>query len=123
MITWDEESEGITWLRAMFIDSPFSFEETVARLITLSGQDPTATTDQHKVSVEFTGLFNGHKFTLYDYKEDREIHIGGNERLDVKGLIQELLVSLNSVEPSTYWAPEYYDQEQGHGWPNDGVKS
>ena len=119
MLTWgidDAASFYATYLRG-YLDSPFSFEETVARLITLSGQDPTADTDQYKVSVEFVGLFNGHKFSLYDYKEDREIHIGGNDELDVEGLTKALLSGLATVEPTPYQANEYYDQELGHGWP------
>lgn len=117
-LTWgidDEQFYAITYLRG-YLESPFSFEETVARLITLSGQDPTA--DGYKVSVEFVGMFGGQPFTLYDYKEDRKIHIGGNDKLDVEGLAQELLVKLSSVEPTPYRVKEYYDQEQGHGFPN-----
>jgi hypothetical protein len=75
MVTTDSSSESqsqINWtiprfqpssFRAM-LDSPWSFEETVARLITLSRQNPTKSTDQYKVSVEFQGTYRGALFTL-----------------------------------------------------------
>jgi hypothetical protein len=94
---------------------PWSFEETVARLITASGQNPPAN-DGYKVSVEFIGTFNGKVFTLYDYKEDRELHIGAHNQDDIRGLTAAVRDALSAVEPSPYEAREYYDKERGHRW-------
>lgn len=114
-INWTTEIKSGTALRGYY-DSPWSFEETVARLITASGQ-PAQSFDQYKTSVEFTGYLDGKVFTLYDYKEDREIHIGGENGLNVY-LLQELLTAeLRKVEPTPYSVKEYYDQMEGHSYP------
>ena len=119
-LTWDGMlSIDGTSLHGMFEPLPFSFEETVARLITLSGQAPeTMNTDAYKVSVEFTGTFNGHTFTLYDYKGDRALHIGGRDGLPVKALILWLTEALQGVQPTDYTATEHYDDSDGlvHGF-------
>ena len=115
-ITWTTDSMGGGSLRGYY-ESPWMFEETVARLASASGQ-PAATSDGYKTSVEFTGTFKGHSFALYDYKEDRAIHIGGGDQLNLAGLVDALNTQLASVEPTPYSAKEYYDQRRGHGWPN-----
>jgi hypothetical protein len=99
-----------------YYNSPWGFEETIALLVTASGQ-PAASPDQEKLSVEFRGTFNGSPFTLYDYKEDREIHIGGFDALNTCGLVAALTVALNAVAPTPYQAREYYDARGRHGWP------
>jgi hypothetical protein len=99
-----------------YFKGPWSFEETVARLITASGQ-PAESSDQEKSSVDFVGVFEGQRFTLYDYKEDRQIHIGGENELNVAGLIEELTKELASVQPTEYVAREFYNERKGHQWP------
>jgi hypothetical protein len=115
-INWDRGEWTPTWFRGM-LPMPWGFEETVARLITLSGQDPTKETDGYKVSVQFVGRFKGNSFSLYDYKEDRAIHIGGTDALAVGKLADELIKALEDVQPTGYIAKEYYDIAGRHSWP------
>lgn len=105
--TWTRE--GVAW--------PWSFEETVARLIALSGQDPTLRTDEYKVSVEFVGRLGGDVFTLYDYKGDGAIHVGGAS-VSARALAEALLPLLRAVDPIPYRARMHYDGVRGqiHGW-------
>ena len=117
-IDWNVCSRGGTSFRE-YLTSPFSFEETIGRLITVSGQDPTFQTDECKVSVEFIGRFEDHIFTLYDYKGDHELHIGGTDALNVAKLHTALIAALRGVTPSPYTAIVRYDELDGqsHGWP------
>lgn len=95
-----------------------AFAEIVAKLITLSKQDPTAASDGEKVSVEFTGTFKSVAFTLYDYKGDFQLHIGGQPGLDVLGLqiaLDKLLIE--GVTPTPFTARTAYDEEVKYGWP------
>lgn len=109
--------------------SPWSFEETVARLVALTGQNPTGGSDEYKVSICFAGTFgNGSGgadvFTLYDYKEDRQIHVGGNHgRINVQELAAILTEDLSKVEPTPYKAEEFYDCKTGHQWPLAGSEN
>jgi hypothetical protein len=105
---------GGAWLRGYFC-SPWRFTETVARLIAASGQ-PAKSMDEYKTSVNFRGAFKGSYFSLYDYKEDREIHIGGDNTLDVEGLQAALIEALAAVAPVTYEAQEYYDRKRSHSF-------
>jgi hypothetical protein len=117
-VEWDgfRQPLGGCWLRDYF-KSPWGFEETVARLVALSGQ-PATSSDQYKTSVEFRGAFDGEYFALYDYKSDREIHIGGTNALDVAGLQAALATALATVRPMPYQAQEFYDDASpGHQWP------
>jgi hypothetical protein len=115
-LIWTRDAAaGGTSLRG-YLDPPFDFEETVARLITVSGQ-PAESSDDYKTSVEFVGIWKGRTFTLYDYKEDRQIHIGGGDHLDVEGLRGAVLDAIEDVTPTPYEAREYYDRQRGHAWP------
>jgi len=98
-----------TSLRGYFRPDDFRFEEIVARLITLSGQDPTQASDGYKTSVEFSGTYGGRVFTLYDYKGDDTVHIGGQDGLDVGALVIALAQALRTVEPTSYSAVRHYD--------------
>lgn len=115
IIQWNVNDGFGTGLRGYYC-SPWPFELTVAKLITASGQ-PAKSYDGYKTSVEFSGMFDGQPFTLYDYKEDREIHIGGHESLNITGLYEVLTAALGSVDPTPYEAKEYYDECVGHSWP------
>jgi hypothetical protein len=119
MIDWTVGPFSVSWLLAYY-ESPWSFEETVARIITASGQPPKSG-DDYKVSVEFEGRFKGQRFTLYDYKEGRSIHIGGNDKLDVVGLVAQLTFDLDAVRPTPYRAKEYYCDKEGHGFDFNGA--
>lgn len=117
-IDWTLNFGGGTGFSGTYLATPWSFAETVARL---SGQDPTAFTDGYKVSVEFSGRFDGQVFTLYDYKGDAEIHIGAavNGRLDAPGLAAYLARALAAVEPKPFTATVNYDDDvRQYGWPS-----
>lgn len=116
-IIWSDGARGGTSLQGYLDNLPWSFEESVARLKTLSGQDPTAASDKYKTSVEFGGTFNGRPFTLYDYKEGRQLHIGGTSKNYIPALKQHLLEQLKTVAPTPYTATEYYDDRCTHRWP------
>ena len=47
-------------------------------------------------------------FTIYDYKADKCIHVGGNKSLDIKNLINDLNKLLKNTEPLEYTAKYYY---------------
>lgn len=90
--------------------SKYSFEETIARLVTLSGQTPFENIDD-KVWFEFVGQFNGVTFTVYDYCGDEFIHVGGevmikagDRSLDYLAFIPELERLLDTVEPTPFRA-------------------
>lgn len=114
-LTWDAHVDaGGTSLRGHFMPAGgWLFEELVARLITASGQDAVAAADGHKTSVEFSGTYCGHVFTLYDYKRDDELNIGGRLGLDVAGLVAELAWVVSIAHPTSYHAP--YPAEYGGG--------
>lgn len=78
-----------------YLDAPYEFEELVDRLVAISDQRPDS--PHEKTTVHFSGTFAGHVFTLYDYKGDRAIHIGGTRHLDVDGLRADLLARLAGV--------------------------
>tara|TARA_R110002020_G_scaffold397276_1_gene607391 strand:- start:1345 stop:1797 length:453 start_codon:yes stop_codon:yes gene_type:complete len=122
-LVWDGGADinGTYWRRNLeWIDSNWtiSFEELVARLITLSEQDPTTQTDYYKTSVEFVGTYKGEAFTIYDYKGDMQLHIGGTDRLDTPSLIQHLRDTLYTCSPTPYTAQIHYDSHAGevHEW-------
>jgi len=108
-----------TSLVGYFCDDPKVFEETVAKLITLSGQDPTERSDGYKTSVEFVGTYKGEAFTLYDYKGDHRLHIGGRGDLNLRAFILTLQDELKNVVPTPYTAKQYYDEVRGkiHSYP------
>lgn len=112
-INWTMMNAAGTSLRGYLDNTPYRFEELIARLRGASGKNPTAATDGYKTSVEFTGAFNGQPFTLYDYKGDMTVHIGGTGRLDVDGLKAALLRLLRDAEPVSYEAALHYDELEG----------
>lgn len=114
-IRWTKQIPSGTSLLGYYTQSLWSFEETVARLITASGQE-IESPDEYKCSFQFSGFFNGKVFTLYDYKEDRTIHIGGNDPLILLTIQEHITFALLAVEPSFYIAKEYYDQKIGHSY-------
>ena len=86
---------------------PWTFDETVGRIITLTGQKPER---GDKVEFDFVGTYKGHAFTLYDYKCDGQIHIGGTRETAVllNELKAALLEDLKMVVPAEYtYRPSY----------------
>lgn len=121
-LVFDNVSASGTSLRGYLDGTPWAFEELVARVKALSGVEIIGG-DDDKTSVEFTGVFDGHVFTLYDYKGDRTLHIGGRGGLDVDGLKAVLVAQLAKVAPAAYtarvpdewggWLHGFYTHEKG----------
>ncbi len=105
-IVWGVGETGGTYLRGYLNQLVFGlpFEELVARLVTVSGQNPTELAGGEKTSVEFFGQFMGEPFTLYDYKGGGELHVGGRDGLDVPALTQALLPLVKDAQPSAFVA-------------------
>ncbi len=51
--------------------------------------------DGEKSTFEFIGLFREEPFTLYDWKDSNEIHIGGTDNTDIAALRAHLNQRLN----------------------------
>lgn len=96
-----------------------SFEALVARLVTLTGQNPVELSDGVKTSVEFVGTFRGAVFALYDWKGDLSaLHVGGHPGFPVDEFRRTLRAALAVVEPTPYRASANYGGGLTvHGWP------
>ena len=114
-IRWREGEIDGTYYLGFWDDLPYSFEETVARLITVSGQNPII--NGYKCSIHFHGTYEGKVFTLYDYKGDYRIHIGGKRGLNLEGLKQFLAEEIADSEPTPYEAVADYQPGIRHQWP------
>jgi hypothetical protein len=87
MINWKETgSFGGTSLQG-YLKGDFKAQKVALKLA--SGQSGTERAGD-KTTVEFVGTCNGKPFTLYDYKGDREFHVGGNRDLDLVQLGRDL---------------------------------
>lgn len=106
-----------TAFRDCLDDLPWPFEETVARILTASGQPIFDQVDCCKESFQATGTFKGRVFTLYDYKGDRRIHIGGRAGLKAQELKEILRQALASSDPAPYEARIRYGQGGTYRWP------
>jgi hypothetical protein len=69
--------------------------------------------DEYKISFLLSGKYKGEVFTIYDYKGDECIHIGGKNTLDIKSLIKELNELIKMTEPLEYKAKYHYDSYNG----------
>jgi len=98
-----------------YLPSPYSFQETVGRLYTMAGDDMFRDCDG-KCSFHITGVFSNTVFTLYDYKEDDLIHIGGHENLRIDQLIIYLNMMLKVTEPTPYVAQYHYETNRTYQW-------
>lgn len=87
----------------------FWFEQVVGRLYNVSGQEIFEQGDEYKLSFEVIGSYNGKPFTLYDWKGDKCVHIGGKDDLDVIGLRKELSTLLKNTKEKPFTAKLHYD--------------
>jgi len=95
-----------------------TFEEVVARLYKLSKQEIFEQRDDYgKTSFCIEGTFRGEPFTLYDYKEDFDIHIGGSSNIDVHNLRKELDNLIMDTIPKEYKAKTFYDRKKKYTFP------
>jgi hypothetical protein len=121
-LAWDADVEiAGTSFRGFLSLGELGFQETVARLITLSGQTPVGSGDG-KTTVEFAGTFRGKAFSLYDYRGDQELHIGGGPALNVDALREALTAALKGVQPTPYICTDtghYYDNAHQWDWPTE----
>lgn len=106
-----------TAFRSYLDDLPWPFEETVARILAVSHQPIFDQTDRCKMSFEARGKFEGSVFTLYDYKGDRRIHVGGPADLKVEDLKKALRQVLADPTPVPYEARIHYSQGETYQWP------
>lgn len=102
-----------------YLDTPWSFEETVARLLALAPDGAVEYDIDGKVAVEVTGTFRGEPFSVYDWKGSRgQLHLGGHRSLDVLDLGPALVAALETVTPRPISVR--VDSEWGGGrivWP------
>ena len=108
-----------TAFRSYLDNLPWSFEEVVARILAVSHQPIFDQTDRCKMSFEARGQFEGSAFTLYDYKEDRRIHIGGPAGLKVEELKSALRPVLAHATPAPYEARIHYGRGGTYQWPSE----
>jgi len=95
----------------------FWFEDVVARLYNLSNQNIFEQGDEYKLSFEVSGSFDGKPFTLYDWKGDNCVHIGGHDDLDVPGLKKELLKLVKKTDPKPFTAKLHYYGNGTYSYP------
>lgn len=90
----------------------WTFENIVARIHNLSDQDIFNQGDEDKLSFELLGTYKKQPFTLYDWKGDKCVHIGGNDDLDVNGLKTELLELVKNAKPKSFITNCFYNGSQ-----------
>jgi hypothetical protein len=88
--------------------STWTFESVLARLNSIANQVIFDDGNFDKSCFEINGTYRGQFFNLYDYKEDRCIHIGGGPELDVKDLITELNELIKAAVPKPFMCRSSY---------------
>ncbi len=106
-----------TGFRSYLDNLPWPFEEAVARILAVSHQPIFDQTDRCKMSFEARGKFEGSVFTLYDYKGDGRVHIGGPSDLKVEDLKSALRQVLAAAAPAPYEACIHYNRGETYRWP------
>lgn len=87
----------------------WTFQNIIGRINNLSNQNIFGQSDEEKLSFSLDGTYKNEPFNLYDWKGDKCVHIGGNDKLDVEGLRTELIELIKKTEPKSYTAICYYD--------------
>ena len=108
-----------THFRRILHTSPWSFSEAVALLLDLSGtsqEQVFEASGDDKVSVEFHGTWRDQVFTLYDWKNDFQLHIGGREALEVDSLERALLRHMETATPRAFKALATYERRIAYGF-------
>ena len=73
-----------------------SFENTFGKIRVFGGKNVSYGGDNS--TFEFIGTYDGQQYSLYDYKNDRNVHIGGGAKLNVSGLKTFLLKQLDEIK-------------------------
>jgi hypothetical protein len=91
--------------------SHLTFEEVLARIVTIGvANNQNIFVDCDKSTFELTGSYRGKIFTLYDYKANRGVNIGGKD-LDVEALILDLSKLILATNPTKFSATSGYTGE------------
>ena len=96
------------------VDPTWKFEDVLARLITIGkehGQDIFKQCDDQKSIFKLEGTYKGEVFTLYDYKGNAGVNIGGTNQLDVAGLVPALVDVIRKTKPTAFTAQSPYTGE------------
>lgn len=84
MIIWNDRlSIGGTFFRCYLTGR---FSEMKRKLENMSGQDSLCDSWGEQTTFMFVGSIGGHTFTIYDYEDDKRLHIGGTDVLDLGAL-------------------------------------
>jgi hypothetical protein len=83
-------------------DKTWTFERILAGINAIANQVIFDDGNFDKSSFTAEGTYKGKYFSLYDYKGDRSIHVGGGNELDVKGLVDELNKLIKLAEPKPF---------------------
>ena len=108
----EKETDGTSYQGMLSTKLPF--ERSVALIYEISGQKIFENGDGYKLTFHVFGKYKGQVFTLYDYKGDKDIHIGGFEELDVDGLNDELIkiMEKGNINPKKFKAVCKYTEEE-----------
>lgn len=98
MLDWTNVIGNAVEQRGEFT-SPYGFDETVARLIAVSGQ-PDTEDGGNNIYVEFMGHFNDKFFRVYAWLDNPVFKIEGALGLDVRALTYRLSVAVATVWPT-----------------------
>ena len=103
-----------------YITPPYPFEESVARLYALAGYEIFDCTDEFKLSFNASGTYKGKPFSIYDWKCDNLLHVGGKDDFDIVSFKKDIVKLMKTVKPKHYEAKYYYNNCYGptHSYPN-----
>ena len=101
----------------------FNFEELVAKLVTAFGEEVLKGSSDNKTSIDIClDLYEDEdkicSFSLYDYKEDFTLHIGGLKDANdhKKDIIDALNEFFSATESTPYVNKTKYDQQVLYSW-------
>ena len=106
-----------------YLDHPYLFAQALSRLYYLADYNIFADRnrgDIYKSSFGINGSYEGKRFSLYDYKDDERIHIGGDDNLNLDGLKHQLLCMMETAnEPSFVTHSNYTFPVHEYSWPTN----